>query len=58
MQQIMDAVAVYALMPLFKAKILPHQYASIKIAAKWPVQTKLQSGFAGINGADITARLT
>ena len=30
MQQIMDAVAVYALMPLFKAKILPHQYASIK----------------------------
>lgn len=30
MQQIMDAVAVAALMPLFKAKILPHQYASIK----------------------------
>lgn len=30
MQQIMDAVAVYALMPLFKAKIMPHQYASIK----------------------------
>ena len=30
MQQIMDAVAVYALMPLFKAKILPHQFASIQ----------------------------
>lgn len=30
MQQIMDAVAVAALMPLFKAKIMPHQYASVK----------------------------
>lgn len=30
MQQIMDAVAVYALMPMLKAKIMPHQYASIK----------------------------
>lgn len=30
MQQVMDAVAVAALMPLFKAKIMPHQYASVE----------------------------
>lgn len=42
MQQIMDAVAVTALMPLFKAKIMPHQYASVKKRGQVAGKSKIE----------------
>lgn len=42
MQQIMDAVAVTALMPLFRAKIVPHQYASVKKRGQVAGKSKIE----------------
>ena len=42
MQQLMDAVAVTALMPLFRAKIMPHQYASVKKRGQVAGKSKIE----------------
>ena len=42
LQQVIDHVAVSALMPMLKAKILPHQYASIRKRGQKAGKTKLE----------------